>query len=51
MKNFIKIIIIFIFLFLFGISITYISIHNTFKKVEKVHFVETSSNLNLYKTI
>ncbi len=50
MKYFKKIIIAFLLLFFVGIYITYKSINNTFKKVEKVHLVYSSSNSILYKT-
>jgi uncharacterized protein YneF (UPF0154 family) len=50
MKVFIKIFIAFLLLFFIGIYITYKNINNTFKKVEKVTLVYSSSNAVLDKT-
>ncbi len=50
MKSFIKILTAFLLLFFLGLFITYKSINNTFKKVEKTHLAHLSSNSILYKT-
>ena len=50
MKTFFKILVAFLILFCLGLFITYLSIHNTFKKVEKEHLVTSFSNSILSKT-
>jgi len=50
MKSFIKIVATFLLLFFIGLFITYISINNTFKKVDKTHLVYSTSNSILYNT-
>ncbi|MEZ4841465.1 MAG: hypothetical protein R2821_08110 [Flavobacteriaceae bacterium] len=51
MKNFFKILLSFLIIFTIGVCVTYISINNTFKKIDKEELVSTPTLSKFQKYI